>query len=135
MLGRLLQRAPQAELGAILTAAHRHVLQLATDELFVKGQAGHGRRFWIPAAGGLLRCSLVVSTNEDDAVTVHVRVHTWISPDMVATRGPPWLPGTALPPDCLGSSWLLPQPLRNIIKGDDHFVLNRLLPIGTAWQF
>jgi hypothetical protein len=110
-------------------------LQLATGELLIAGGLGHGHRFWIPAAEGSLCCSLVVSTNKDDVFSIHVRVHTWISPDMKVTQGQPWLPATAQPPDCLGSSWLLPLPLRNIRKHDNELLLERLLPTGTAWPF
>jgi hypothetical protein len=114
-LGRLLQRAPNADLSAVLTAAHHAALRVQIMEV---GQ-GHPE-FLLPAGDGCFACTLMaceeeVTRNEPQA---HIRAGTWLHRDQlhddqrpIAIDGPPG--------HRLGESFLLPAPLRSTSIGED----------------
>jgi hypothetical protein len=114
-LGRLLHRSPADPMASVM-AAHHAALRLRYADVFQGDRLDGDYSFLVPAGPGAFICTMVhgEDTSQQDGLSVHVRAHTWLSDDMLRDDQTPLDNG--LPGDRMGDSWLLPAPLRRIVR-------------------
>lgn len=123
-LGRLLQRAPGLDIDAALRGAHFALLGAVQDSVPL---ARRDARFMVPAGPGVFMCSALsgpdISTGGQ--INVHIHAHTWLHSDQLRDDQEAALivaAGAGQPR--LGQSWLLPFPLRRVVRdGARHSIL------------
>jgi hypothetical protein len=115
-LAQLLHRSA-ADPTASVAAAHHAALRLRQGDVFRGGATDLDFRFLVPAGPGAFVCGIQHGPDASigNAMSVHVRAHTWLSDDMLRDDQTPLI-DDGLPGDRIGDSWLLPAPLRRIIK-------------------
>jgi hypothetical protein len=121
-LGRLLQRAPGVDIDGALRGAHFALLGAVQDSLPL---AHRDARFMVPAGPGVFMCSALhgpdISTGGQ--INIHIHAHTWLHSDQLRDDQEAALivaAGACQPR--LAQSWLLPFPLRRLVRADDRCV-------------
>jgi hypothetical protein len=125
---RVLQRAPAADLDAMLLGVHRSALRLSNDiatEADAAAAAGEERPsgFLVPAGDGVFICEFNAAIDRSNwQKMLGVRAVTWLHNDQLHDDQRPEPEGK--PGDRLGEGLLLPVPLRRVSlcrAGDEPF--------------
>lgn len=116
-LGRLLHRSGAVDPASSIAAAHHAALRVRASDVFPNLKVDRGFSFLIPAGPGAFVCSIAHGPDVSIGLgmEVHVRAHTWLATDMLHDDQTPLIDDGA-PGDRLGESWLMPAPLKRIIK-------------------
>jgi hypothetical protein len=115
-LGRLLQRSPGADLDGVLLDAHHAALRARLDD--VTGTPANPKRLiLLPAGTGVFRCEIRMGpdVSADRTLSLYLFAHTWLHNDQLHTDQTPLLVDGTLG-ERLGEGFLLPVPLRRLIK-------------------
>jgi hypothetical protein len=114
-LGRCIQRSGLLP-SAIIAEAHHNLLGLRVAIVMLGNKLDSGRRFLIKAGPGGFVCHLHVGRDRSSGrIDVMAHADTWVADDMLRDDQT-LLADDGEPGERLGDFWLLPAPLRRIVK-------------------
>lgn len=139
-LGRLLQRDRTADIDQVVLAAHHAFLRTSFSTLASGDMMDGEQRFLLPAGAGFFVCDMRLTKNGGiysgaDVVRecdiLSTRARTWLHRDQLPDEQeklPVAVEGA--PGEWMGDSWLLPEPLRDLVSDNENgFTVNVLMPM------
>jgi len=117
-LGRLIQRTGNAAPVDHIMAAHHAVLGLRQSEIVPNnGRLDRDVSFGVAAGPGafICHCSITPDQSMGGELQMHVFAHTWVADDQRSETQVVHI-GDGGPGERLGDHWLLPMPMRRIVR-------------------